>query len=308
MNRESETAGRVAGDTVLRFRPSERQLHWAIAVPFLICFVTAAILVVVYNPAPQRPYRQLFSIVHRVSGIALIVLPPLVLIRHRLDYRVHLYNIRQGWVWTLQDVRWLCLMGLAAVSSRFHLPEQGKFNAAEKLNFMMVMTFYPLLILTGVSIWLPGVDLVAWVVHFALAALATPLMVGHIFMATVNPGTRVGLPGMIDGRVDREWAKHHYRIWYREQFEEGPARDPVPRTPEPVVNAAMLVACPACDNCYALGPAERRLDEPDPEIPTDCPHCGAGGDEVTLVMELPELHALLADLAGGSRKIPPPSP
>ena len=45
---------------ILRFYRSERLLHWAIAVPFLVCFATALILVVFYNPEPQRPYRALF--------------------------------------------------------------------------------------------------------------------------------------------------------------------------------------------------------------------------------------------------------
>ncbi len=38
-------------------------------------------------------------------------------------------------------------------------------------------------------------------------------------MATINPDTRKGLPGMISGHVDRQWAKHHYTRWYRENFE-----------------------------------------------------------------------------------------
>jgi cytochrome b subunit of formate dehydrogenase len=45
-------------------------------------------------------------------------------------------------------------------------------------------------------------------------------MFGHIYMAVVNPSTRVGLSGMFSGRVDREWAKHHYKRWYKENFEE----------------------------------------------------------------------------------------
>jgi hypothetical protein len=55
-------------------------------------------------------------------------------------------------------------------------------------------------------------------IHFSMAAAATPLVLGHIFMATVNPDTRVGLKGMITGWVSREWAQHHYRHWYDEHF------------------------------------------------------------------------------------------
>ena len=38
-------------------------------------------------------------------------------------------------------------------------------------------------------------------------------------MAVINPATRKGLEGMITGFVDRQWAKHHYRRWYREHHE-----------------------------------------------------------------------------------------
>ena len=69
-------------------------------------------------------------------------------------------------------------------------------------------------------------------VHVAMAMAATPLVLGHVFMATVNPDTRVGLKGMISGWVSREWAWHHYRRWYDEQF--GPL--------EPLVHAAPAAA------------------------------------------------------------------
>ncbi len=51
-----------------------------------------------------------------------------------------------------------------------------------------------------------------------MALLVTPMMLGHIFMAMVNPATRVGITGMTSGRVDRRWARHHYPRWYREHF------------------------------------------------------------------------------------------
>ncbi len=202
--------------TILRFRSSERQLHWAMAVPFMICFMTAVTLVVVYNPHPQRPYRWLVSWTHRLSGLALMLLPPWTILRHRADLDVHRNNIRQAWGWTLDDVKWLFLMGPATVNKKITLPPQGKFNAAEKINFMVLTVTYPLYILTGLLIWMPGAAYLSWLVHLSMAALAAPLMLGHIFMATVNPDTRVGLSGMITGFVDRHWARHHYRRWYDE--------------------------------------------------------------------------------------------
>jgi formate dehydrogenase subunit gamma len=215
----------VEAPRVLRFRKSERMLHWSIAIPFLVCFVSALILMIFYNPHPQRSYRLVFSLLHRISGACLVFFPALTALRNRNDHRIHLYNIKQAFGWVADDVKWLFLMGAAAVSSKVTLPEQGKFNAAEKLNFMMVLCTYPLFIATGIILWGLGIPLAAWMLHVGMAAMAAPLVLGHIFMATINPETRVGLSGMLTGYVDRHWAKHHYTRWYREQFEPGQARD-----------------------------------------------------------------------------------
>ena len=131
-------------------------------------------------------------------------------------------------------------MGLSVIDKRVVLPDQGKFNAGEKLNFMFLTASYPLFLLTGFLIWLPGVAFASWILHLSLAALATPLIVGHVFMATVNPDTRVGLQGMITGYVNRHWAQHHYRHWYNEHF--GHLHRPPPPEPRPVHAAPADVA------------------------------------------------------------------
>ncbi len=205
-------------DEILRFHRSERQLHWAIAIPFMVCYATALLLVTVYNPNPARPFRQVVSWVHRLSGICLFVLPVWTTARHRRDAKLYVHNIRVAWTWTLDDLKWLFLIGPASVSRRVALPHQGKFNAGEKVNFMVLTCTWPLYIVTGLIIWFGGVPYLSWLAHFSLALAATPLIAGHIMMATVNPDTRPGLSGMISGFVAREWARHHYRHWYEELY------------------------------------------------------------------------------------------
>jgi formate dehydrogenase gamma subunit len=203
---------------------SERQMHWAVAVPFMVCYVTAVVLISVYNPNPHRPLRALVSWTHRVSGLCLFVLPVSVMIRHWYDVAIHLRNIQEVWRWTMADLKWLLIMGPAQLSKKIVLPEQGKFNAAEKINFMVLTATVPLYLCTGLMIWSHQFAFPAWIVHFAMATAATPLMFGHVFMATVNPDTRVGLSGMITGFVDRHWASHHYGVWYRANFAEPTTR------------------------------------------------------------------------------------
>jgi len=252
----------VSRVTVLRFGTAERLLHWAIALPFLGCFVSATVLVAVYNPDPSRAYRIYFAWMHRGSAIALFVCPALVLLGSVRHWRLLFYNIRQAWGWRLDDIKWLALMGPAALSKRVVLPDQGKFNAAEKLNFMMVTTFPFLFAATGVLMWFPEVSQIGafapWIIHCGLAAIAIPLMLGHMFMATVNPSTRKGLMGMISGHVDAHWAAHHYAHWFREHFPHlvihfphlgihfrAPHHGVMTPTPPPPLDAATASAEPA---------------------------------------------------------------
>jgi formate dehydrogenase gamma subunit len=216
---------------ILRFYRSERWLHWALAAPFLACFASAMVLVMVYNPEPQRPYRDLFSWIHRISGLALSVLPLFAISWHHRDLRLHFYNIRQAWIWVFDDIKWLGVLAVSAVNKKAKLPDQGKFNAAEKINFMVLMTTYPLYILTGALMWLTHVAFLAWIFHVLMAFMAGPLVLGHMYMALIDRGGRPGLTGMFTGWVPREWAKHHYRHWYREHHE---AHETATALPAPV--------------------------------------------------------------------------
>ena len=204
---------------ILRFTRSERMVHWAIAGPFLVCFASAVILFFIYNPNRSRPYRSFFSWLHRASGAALIVLPMVATLMCRGDMRIHWYNVKQAWTWMLDDFKWLALMLVAAVCPEMKLPEQGKFNAAEKINFMVLLVSYPLYVATGLLLWITRVAPLSWLLHVFMAIFATPLLLGHLYMAMISRGGRIGLSGIISGFVDRKWAKHHYRRWYREFHE-----------------------------------------------------------------------------------------
>jgi formate dehydrogenase gamma subunit len=205
---------------ILRFARGEMALHWAIAVPFIICFVTGIIVKLFYGLHPVGISRDVLTFLHKVAGGCLTVFPTLAMMKNWRDYKVHVYNVKVGFSWTVDDLKWLFLFGPSTVSKKVVLPDQRKFNAAERLNFMMVMVTYPVFIVSGILLWIPGSHFVPWLVHIGTALVVPALMFGHIYMAVVNPSTRVGLTGMFSGKVDREWAKHHYAVWYREHFHE----------------------------------------------------------------------------------------
>jgi len=283
-----QKSGPVALSNILRFRRSERMLHWAIAIPYVVCWLTAAILVLVYNPNPLRPLRDVFAVIHRASAIALIIIPAIVMLKNRRDYRIHLYNIKCAWLWSLNDLKWLALMGLAAISKRIVLPEQGKFNAAEKVNFMSVMVACPIFILTGIMIWTQTMAWAAWLVHGLLALLVSPTMLGHIYMATVNPGTRTGLSGMFSGYVDRQWARHHYGLWYREHFEKNVQSGNDGREMIHPPDHRVHIHCPSCSENLTIswGWLLQRVFSAKALF---CPNCGAAFSAITTITNQDEL-------------------
>jgi formate dehydrogenase subunit gamma len=280
VRRARASAGTAGGsEKIFRFRESERWVHWALAIPFVVLYASAIAMFALGNEPQPRHFRTLFAWIHRGAGIGLIVLPPLTLLAGMADWRTHLSNLRHAWSWDANDIRWLLLAPRAAVNPKITLPEQGKFNAAEKLNFMVLTATYPLYIVTGLMVWMPGIAFFSWIAHIAMAVMGFPLVAGHIFMAAINPSTRIGLEGMFTGWVDREWAKHHYRIWYREHFEKDDAGG-LPRRPVEVLDQPAAVRCDSCKELYRFESWEHLLQRIFQVEPLFCPRCR---NEITIV-------------------------
>lgn len=255
-----------------RFQSAERWLHWALALPFVLLYLTALGMAIFYGEPAPRLVRGIFANAHRALGLALAVLPPIALIAGWRGWRAHVENLREGWRWTRDDVRWLLLFPKAALNPKVALPEQGKFNAAEKLNFMMVTATYPFYVITGLLVWMPGVAIFSYLAHLGVALLGLPLVMGHIFMATVNPDTRVGLSGMFTGWVDREWAKHHYRRWFRDRIEAVEQAEAA-RAFQPLLHEPARVRCRSCEGVHAHGTWLELIQRSFRVEPVTCPSC-----------------------------------
>lgn len=196
---------------VRRFGPTEIVYHWAQAVPYLFLVVTGAALLA-HRFRPLGPgAREALRQAHLVAGALLLALPAAVAIVG--DTRALLANAREAWTWRREDLAWLWRMHLRLLVPDTPLPPVGKFNAGQKVDFMLVMVAIPTFAASGAVMWLaPGV-LLAWYVHLATFAVCAPMLALHLFMATVHPSTRHALRGMVVGTVSREWAEHHHDAW-----------------------------------------------------------------------------------------------
>ena len=191
---------------VRRFSRTERTLHWANAIVFLVLLGSGLAL---YLPslAVLVGRRPLVKDVHLYSGLAWI--PLLVLVVLAGDRRGIVRTARELDRFDRDDARWL--------AGRRPAP-QGRFNAGQKLNATLTAAFTVLFAVSGLLLWLGEGDTryrfaSTVILHDGLMYAALALLVGHLYLAVIHPATRHALRGMTLGTVREDWAERHHAKW-----------------------------------------------------------------------------------------------
>ena len=189
---------------VLRFTASERAFHWLIAVAFFVLLLSGLLM------GKNGSLHYLLYTVQLalggvlVGGLALIVL--------RGNRRALSQTRRDLSTLDALDRQWLARAPAAVFK---HSPETaaGRFNAGQKVNFMLVTVLFAALFVTGIGLIVTGshpVNPVFKAAHVVAAYTALVLVAGHLYMALINPSTRPALRGMISGKVDAAWAREYH--------------------------------------------------------------------------------------------------
>ena len=192
-----------------RFSRTERTLHWANAVFFFFLLATGLIL---YLPSLSIAFgrRTLVQDVHFWSGIAWVsVLATIVLLG---DRRGLVRTAREVDRFDRDDLRWL--------AGKKPAP-QGRLNAGQKINAALTAAFTLLFLVSGLLLWFGERD-TRWrvastvVLHDGLMYVSVALILGHLYLAVINPATRHALRGITTGSVSEEWADTHHPKWTSE--------------------------------------------------------------------------------------------
>jgi formate dehydrogenase subunit gamma len=206
-------AGRTDTEYVRRFAPAEQSLHWLLAVSFVAMLATGLIL---YLPslAEVAAQRTLWKSIHLGSALAFWAGLVLVWSSAPRELRATVHEID---TFDEDDRRWLAW----SVARRGAAPPQGRFNAGQKVHTALQAGLMVVFTLSGVLIYLQEASArfrgtSAIVVHDVAMYVAVPLVIGHLFLALVNPSTRHSLRGMTIGTVRRDWARRHHPKWERE--------------------------------------------------------------------------------------------
>jgi len=200
-----------------RFTKTERAAHWLVACAFGVMLFSGG----------QVPHRWTWTTtaldVHVGAAVVLVCgLAGLLLFGNGRSLSRTARELRRL---DADDRAWLAPLRILRGRPA---PPAGRFNAGQKMNARLALLGLVGLYSTGVYLLVVGRSAFGHL-HGPFAFLTTALIVGHIFMAVVNPSTRHALRGMTLGSVNRDWATHHFPRWVEEMDAEERTADPLPR-------------------------------------------------------------------------------
>jgi formate dehydrogenase subunit gamma len=194
----------VKAGYIRRFSPVERLLHWVNALGFFFLLTTGLIL---YLPrlSVLVARRQFIQSIHFWGGVAWLGALAAVLL---LGARRLVKTARELETFDRDDLRWL----------RGGKAPQGRFNAGQKINAALTAAFTILFGVSGLLLWFGEQDTrlrfaSTVILHDGLMYVSLVLLVGHLYLALINPATRHSLRGMTLGDVRVEWAMRHHAKW-----------------------------------------------------------------------------------------------
>lgn len=229
--------GPRTGRLIERFTPTERTLHWSMALSFVA--LASSGIVMLFGKHILLPFFGLTLFgwlaflcknIHNFVGPIFTVSIILFFIKFARD------NLPSA-----SDIKWMAKLG--GLLSGAHVSSH-RFNAGEKIIFWGGVVGLGLIVSASGFVLdklVPGFEYsraymqIASIVHIAAAMLAAGMVIGHIYLGTI--GMEGAYESMRTGYVDDVWAKEHHDLWYAD-IEQGK----IPRVRSSTATAESKVA------------------------------------------------------------------
>ena len=218
--RESTAATAAPWRRLRRFVVAERLSHWLYALFFLVALVSGLLMWIPASREWMAGARRTVALYHGYVGAAMIILPLVVFFL--LDRRQMGRDLREVDKWNGDDRRWFRLALRGYTLRGREMPPQGRFNAGQKVNVVLVAAMAVGFSATG-GILMHKEDMAAWLVsralwlHDFLVVAAVAIFVGHLAHVLLTKHGRTYLAGMVKGWVPEELARERHLRWWEEE-------------------------------------------------------------------------------------------
>ncbi|MCS7283380.1 MAG: cytochrome b/b6 domain-containing protein [Anaerolineae bacterium] len=196
----------------------ERLGHWLHTATFVPLAITGMILYFPFlQPLAQGEAGLFIRLVHRVAAVIFGLLP---IVYYLVEPRRLILHLRE-FLLRKEDIGWLkAAPAYYLLGKHEAMPPQGRFNAGEKLNGLMMIVTWFVFGITGIPMWFgKGVippEIFRWLVVFhdlAMIVSVCMLMV-HLYLAVAHPLMWAGLVSMRFGVTSAEYAAEHHAKWF----------------------------------------------------------------------------------------------
>lgn len=196
----------------------ERIVHWVHTATFIPLLLTGMVLYFPFlQPLAQGEAGIFLRLIHRIAAVFFGLVPILYAI---IQPRRFIMNIRE-FLPEKEDIGWLKGAIPYYLFGRHEaMPPQGRFNAGEKLNGLVMIIAWVVFGITGLIMWF-GKGVVSpiifrWAVLFHdLAMIASACMfLIHLYLAVAHPLMWAALVSMRFGVTSADYAAEHHAKWF----------------------------------------------------------------------------------------------
>ncbi len=208
------------------FSLPQRMTHWLIVLAFSFLVLTGLTLYLpALSPLARGDAGYIMRTWHRIGAIIAAVAALIYLI---FDFKGLLTSLKKIFTWSSEDLGWFkAAPAYYFTGDEKAMPPQDKFNAGQKLWYLLVFLGGLVMGITGLLMWFgkgsipPGLFQAAVFIHDIFAILFVAFFLLHFYLSVMHPLMKGSLDGMRFGYFSEDYVKSHHAKWYKELEEKG---------------------------------------------------------------------------------------
>jgi formate dehydrogenase subunit gamma len=206
------------GKSILRFSWGSRLAHGVYAVVFLLLLFTGcAVAFKGLGGLIGHSLLKSFVQIHKTLGFVLLAGPVILLL---FSGRNAARWLKDTFSFGRNDLGFVLAFPGEFFTGRAQTPPQGRYNGGEKINSMLQIAGFFVMLVTGLILYLDSASpaVIGWAIaiHSFCGLCLGAVVIGHAYLGLLHSGSRAGITGMLTGRVPMSFARSHHPLWVEE--------------------------------------------------------------------------------------------